>query len=214
MGIFTRVSNMMKSKVNATLDDMENPIELLDQKVRDMEKALSEAKMNSASVIGNVKQIEKQIETAKSESLDWEEKVKLAMSKGNEDLAKKALAKKLDCDKKVQSLTSSYTSAKAQADALKKTLSSLEEELNKTRSYRDEAAARYSTAQASGKVNEIMADIKTKNNSISMDSIERKIQKTESRAAGLGELVSTDSLESEFEDLNEINLEDELNKYR
>ena len=32
MGIFTRMSNMLKSKVNSTLDEMENPIELLDQK--------------------------------------------------------------------------------------------------------------------------------------------------------------------------------------
>ena len=214
MGIFSRVSNMVKSKVNASLDEMENPIELLDQKIRDMEKALSEAKMNSASVIGNVKQLERQIEDTKREALDWEEKVKLAMSKGDEDLAKKALARKLECDKKAQSLSTSYSSAKAQADSLKKTLADLEEELNKTRSYRDEAAARYSTAQASGKVNEIMADIKTKSNSISMDSIERKIQKTEAHATGLGELVSSDSLEDEFAALGEVNLDDELAKYR
>lgn len=214
MGVFSRISNMVKGKTNAILDDMENPIELLDQKVRDMEKNLSQAKMNSASVLGNVSQIEKKIQAAKSESADWEAKVKLAMSKGNEDLAKKALAKKLECDKKIESLTTSYNASKAQAEALKKTLASLEEELIKTRSYRDEAAARYSTAQASSKVNEIMADIQTKNNSISMDSIERKIQKTESQAAGLAELSNVGSLESEFDSLNAIDLDSELEKYR
>ena len=44
MGVFTRMSNMIKGKVNATLDDLENPIELLDQKIRDMEEQLSKAK--------------------------------------------------------------------------------------------------------------------------------------------------------------------------
>lgn len=214
MGIFSRISNMIKGKTNAILDDMENPIELLDQKVRDMEKALSDAKMNSASVLGNVTQISKKIETAQKDSKDWEDKVKLAMSKGDEELAKKALARKLECDKKVESLKPSYETAKAQADALKKTLTGLEEELNKTRSYRDEAAARYSTAKASGKVNEILADVQTKNNSISMDSIERKIQKTESQAEGLGQLNNLDSLESEFEALGKVDLDAELEKYR
>lgn len=214
MGVFTRVSNMVKGKTNAVLDDMENPVELLDQKVRDMEKSLNTAKMNSASVLGNVSQIDKKIKEAELESKTWDDKVKLAMSKGNEELAKKALAKKIEFDKKVETLTRSYASAKAQADTLKKSLANLENELAKTRSYRDEAVARFSTAKASEKVNSIMADVQTKGNSISMDSIERKIQKTEARAQGLGELSNLNSLDSEFEELDRVDLDDELNKYR
>lgn len=48
MGVFTRVSTMFKAKVNSKLDEIENPIELLDQKIKDMEKSLSEAKIASA----------------------------------------------------------------------------------------------------------------------------------------------------------------------
>ena len=59
MGIFTRMSNMLKSKVNSTLDEMENPIELLDQKIRDMEKQLNSAKLSSAQIIGNADDIKK-----------------------------------------------------------------------------------------------------------------------------------------------------------
>ena len=59
MGIFNRMSNMIKGKVNSTLDEMENPIELLDQKIKDMEEQLSKAKLNSAQVLGNVHEIEK-----------------------------------------------------------------------------------------------------------------------------------------------------------
>lgn len=43
MGIFSRMSNMLKAKVNNTLDEMENPIELLDQKLRDMEEQFNKA---------------------------------------------------------------------------------------------------------------------------------------------------------------------------
>lgn len=214
MGIFNRMSNMVKGKVNSTLDEMENPIELLDQKLRDMDEQLSKAKLNSAQVLGNVREIEKKLNAAKLESDDYDNKVKLALSKGNEDLAKRALQKKLDADKKYESLTTAYNTAKAQADTLKNNLRTLEEEISKTRSYRDEAAARYSTAQASKKVNEVLANVETKSNSINIDNIERKIAKEEAMANGLSELKSVDTFESEFEALGASDLDAELAKYK
>lgn len=214
MGIFSRMSNMFKAKVNNALDEMENPIELLDQKLRDMEDQLSKAKLSSAQILGNVHEIEKKMNAAKKESTDFEEKVKLALSKGNEDLAKKALSRKMEVDKKYDSLQASYNNSKAQADMLKKNLRELEEEITKTRNYRDEAAARYSNAQASEKVNEILANVKTKDNSIQIDSIERKIQRKESLAQGLKELKDLDDFDSEFEKLNEVDLDLELEKYK
>ena len=132
MGIFNRMSNMIKGKVNSTLDEMENPIELLDQKIKDMEEQLSKAKLNSAQVLGNVHEIEKKMNAAKNESVDYDSKVELTtLSKNNEDLAKRALAKKVDADKKYESLVTTYNTSKAQADALKKNLRALEGELKR-----------------------------------------------------------------------------------
>lgn len=151
---------------------------------------------------------------AKKQSEDFESKVKLALSKGDEELAKKALSRKMEIDKKYDSLKLSYDNSKVQADALKKSLKELEEEITKTRNYRDEAAARYSNAQASEKINEVLANVQTKNNSIQIDNIERKIQRTESRAKGLSELKDLDDFDSQFEKLNEVDLDLELEKYK
>lgn len=214
MGVFTRMSNMIKGKVNATLDDLENPIELLDQKIRDMEEQLSKAKTSSAEVIGNVKLIEKNMNEVKKLSDDLDGKVKLALSKGNEELAKEALRRKVEADKKYETLKQNHATASAQAEALKKNLAALEAELEKTKSYRDEAAARYSTAKASKKVNEVLSDVQTKSNTIQMDSIERKIAKEEAAAQGLGELRTGDDFDSQFEALNEVDLDAELEKYK
>lgn len=214
MGIFSRISNMLKAKVNDTLDEIENPIELLDQKVRDMEVQLSKAKLSSAQVLGNVHEIKKKMDNAVKSAQDFDSKVKLAMSKGNEDLAKRALAKKVDCDKQVISLQSTYETSKIQGDTLKKNLAALEAEIAKTRSYRDEAAARYSTAEASKQVNEILANVQTKTNTIQIDNIERNIQRKESLAQGLSELRNVDTFDSEFEALDTLDLDLELEKYR
>ncbi|AQS03110.1 PspA/IM30 family protein [Clostridium beijerinckii] len=214
MGIFSRMSNMIKAKVNNSLDEMENPVELLDQKLRDMDEQFNKAKLSSAQILGNVHEIEKKLDSAKKESEDYDQKVRLALSKGNEELAKRALAKKVETDKKAASLQASYDNAKIQADTLKANLRALEEEITKTRSYRDEAAARFANAEASQKVNEVLANVQTKSNSIQIDSIERKIQRKESLAQGLGELRDLDDFDSEFKKLDEVDLDLELAKYK
>lgn len=198
MGIFNRISNMIKAKTNSALDEMENPVELLDQKIRDMEKSFNEAKRSSAQIFGNLKDTEKKMNEAKEESAQYDEKVRLAMSKGNEELAKKALKLKLDSDKKFESLKASYEGQRAKADVLKGKLVELEKELDKTRSYRDEAVARLNNAEASKQINEVIANVQSKSNSINIDDIERSISRKESYAAGL----------------EELSLDDELNKYR
>lgn len=214
MGVFNRISNMFRAKVNNTLDEMENPIELLDQKVRDMEESLNKAKLSSAQILGNVHEIEKKMDAAAEESKDFDQKVKLAMSKGNEELAKKALAKKLEADKTYESLKKSHEEAAQKAETIKTSLRELENEIEKTRNYRDEAAARYNNAEASKKVNEILANVETKSNRINLDDIERKIQKKESLAEGLADLKEDNSLDKEFEKLGEVDLDAELAKYK
>jgi phage shock protein A len=214
MGVMSRISNIFRAKVNNAIDEVENPIELLDQKIRDMEESLNVAKLSSAQILGNVHEVEKKMENAEKESKDYDSKVRLAMSKGNEELAKKALEKKLEADKNYSSLKASYEDARSKAEAVKAKLRDLEEEIEKTRRYRDEAAARFNNAEASGKVNEILANVDTKNNKINLDDIERKIQKKEAYAEGLGELRTDNSLEDEFKKLEEVDLEEELKKYK
>ena len=215
MGVFKRISNMFKAKVNDALDEAENPIQLLDQKIREMEENLNKAKLSSAQVLGNVHETEKKMINAQNESKDWDEKVKLALAKGNDDLAKRALERKLDADKRYVSLQNSYKEASSKAELLKKNLRDLEDEIEKTRSYRDEAAARMNNAEASKQVNEILANVQTKTNSIKIDDIERKIQRKEALAEGLGDLKQVDSLEKEFETLGSTtDLDAELEKYK
>ena len=44
----------------------------------------------------------------------------------------------------------------------------LEKELDKTRSYRDEAVARLNNAEASKQINEVIANVQSKSNSINI----------------------------------------------
>lgn len=214
MGVFNRLSNMFRAKVNDALDEVENPIELLDQKIRDMEESLNQAKLSSAQILGNVHEIEKKMADAKKESEEYDEKVKLAVTKNNDELAKKALERKIAADKNYDALKLSFDEASKKAEAIKNKLVELEEEIQKTRTYRDEAAARYNNAKASEKVNEILANVDAGSNKINIDDIERKIQKKEAFAEGLEDLRVDNSLDKEFEKLEQVDLDEELKKYK
>jgi phage shock protein A len=204
---------LLKSKINRTLDEFENPLELLDQKIRDMECVLNEAKFSSAKVLGSTHEIKRKIESLSTESAEYVEAIKLALNKGDEALAKKILQKKLDNDKYYTSLNSSYNNAAAKGDSLKLKLRELEKNIYETKIYRNEALARCNAAKADKKINEILGNIPTRNNSMSLSDIERIIEKKEFYIAGLTDLNFVNELGNDIASLTSLDLNLELKKY-
>jgi phage shock protein A len=213
MTILNRISYLLKSKINSTLDEFENPLELLDQKIRDMECALNDAKFSSAKVLGSTHEIERKIESLSTESDQYVEAIKLALSNGDESLAKKVLQKKLDNDKYYNSLNSSYNNAAEKGQSLRLKLRELEQNIYETKIYRNEALVRYNTAEANRKINEIIGTISTKNNFMTLSDIERIIEKKECFISGLNELNFGNELNNEIASLTSLDLNLELQKY-
>lgn len=216
MGIFGRMKKITEAKLNTAIDNIEDPIELCNQRIRDMEENFRQAELSSATVIGNVTEVKKQLDASEKEVVEWDSKIRLAVAKGNDELAKKAIVRKNEVEKKTEGLKTAYATGKAQADKLKETLKDLKEEIEATRQKRDELEARFKTAQATQKVNEIIAGVSEKKNDINIDDLERKVQRKEAMAEGLGEIaeVKNDSLDNEFEKLGDIDVDSELARYK
>ena len=213
MGIFDRIGNSLKAGVNKIMDANEDTEALIDQAIRDKDEALNVAKTKSAVVFGNVKRLEREMNSSKEDMNNWESKIKLAIEKGNDELASKAIAKQKECEATSIALSKSYQAAKITADNLKKSLVELDDDLRDLRGKRDGLIARLKTAEATQQVNEITANVRTKGNSIDLDRLERKIEEKECLAEGLGEL-KVESLEDEFEALEKTTVSDDLAAYK
>ena len=213
MTIFDRIYYFLKSKINRTLDELENPLELLDQKIRDMECVLNQAKFSSAKVLGSTHEIERKIESLSTESNEYVEAIKLALNKGDESLAKKILQKKLDNDKYYTSLNSSYNNAIEKGHSLKLKLRELEQYLYQTKIYRNEALVRYNAAEANRRIDEIIGNTSTKNSFMPLSDIERIIEKKECFINGLADLNFDNKLNYEIASLTSLDLNVELKKY-
>ena len=213
MGIFDRIGNSLKAGVNKIMDANEDTEALIDQAIRDKDEALNVAKTKSAVVFGNVKRLEREMNSSIEDMSNWESKIKMAIEKGNDELASKAIAKQKECEATSASLSKAYQASKITADNLKKSLLELGDDLRDLRGKRDGLIARLKTAEATKQVNEITANVRTKGNSIDLDRLERKIEETECLAEGLGEL-KVESLEDEFEALEKTSVSDDLAAYK
>ena len=91
MGVFTRLKDIINSNLNAMLDAAEDPDKLIRLMIQEIEDTLVEVKANCAGAIAARKRAERAVAAAESGTATWEERARLAIEKGREDLAREAI---------------------------------------------------------------------------------------------------------------------------
>lgn len=209
MGIFSRISDIFKSNVNDALDNAEDPEKMIKLMVIEMQESVNKATSGLATAMAQEKKLERDLDKYKLMSEDFKSKATQAMQAGNEDLARKALAKKAEADQQAQQYQAMFDSASAMTTKLKEQVDGLKAKLSEARLKESTLIARSQTAKAQTDIAKQIGGFDS-NSFAKFDKFEEKILKSESEAQAFTELSdSNKSIDDDFKLLTKNSQVDE-----
>ena len=212
MGIFSRISDIVNSNLNALCDSAEDPEKMIRLIIQEMEDTLVEVRSASARVIADQKTAVRRRDRIAAEVSAWEEKAKLAVSKGRDDLAKAALQERRGMEETLRIVESELTSSGEH-------IAQLNEEIGQLQTKLDDAKAKQKTILLRAKTVQSRVQVKSQVQRTELDDAFARFERFERKVDNLeGELQSMDlgrdtasSLAAEIDALGEADwLEEEL----
>ncbi|MEO0373709.1 MAG: PspA/IM30 family protein [Cyanobacteria bacterium P01_A01_bin.17] len=197
MGLFDRVSRVVRSNLNAMVSSAEDPEKILEQTVEDMKEDLVQLRQAVAQSIASQKRLEQQYNQAETQSSKWYSNAQLALKKGDEGLAREALSRKKSFSDTAASLKTQLDQSSAQVAKLKQGMTALEGKIAEAKTKKDMLKARARAAKATEQINQAMGGIDPSSAISAFERMEDKVLSMEAQSEAVAELAG-DTLDSKF----------------
>jgi len=216
MGIFGRIADIFKANVNDLLDKAEDPEKMIKQMVLEMQESITKATSGLAQAMAQEKKLQRDYEKFVAASNEWKNKAAVALQAGNEDLARKALAKKAEADQQVTQYKQLYENAAQTASTLKQQVDQLKAKLDEAKMKEQTLIARNQAAKAQKDIAQQVGNFDYTSVSSKFSKFEEKILKNEAEAQAFTQLAEGNtSLDDDFKSLEKDSaVEDELAKMK
>lgn len=215
MGIFTRFREIINSNINSMLDNAEDPEKLVRLMIREMEDTLIEIRTSCAGAIASRKKVERQLNEIRSREDEWEDRAKLSVEKGRDDMAREALKEKRRYTLRGRTLEDELTEHNAIVGQYQDDIRQLDEKLKTAREKQRVLVQRHIRARGKKRAHEEIRRADSTEAIIRFDELETRIERMEAEAdvvsigrkTGLeeafDELASDDEIEKELKALKD-----------
>lgn len=198
MGLMDRVRNIVRANVNDALSRAEDPEKALDRMITDWSADLVRVRQAAALAIAAQQRLEAEYNQRAQAAQDWQRRAELAVDRGDDNLARQALQRKLQYQSEAKQLRESLDAQSAHLDDLRTNVQELENRVQQAAMQRNQLIARYRSAEAMRTLQEQLG--KTSGGSEAFRQLENRTVDAEAQAAAYHEL-SRDSLEDRFAQL-------------
>ena len=198
MSIFSRMTDIVNSNLNALLDKAEDPEKMVRLIIQEMEETLVEVRSTSARAIADRKDLERRVQWQQEEAGEWQRKAEVAVSKGRDDLAKGALVEAKKSTEQAESLH-------GELDVLNSTLAKLGDDISALQEKIKDAKARQNAIIMRGKAAHSRLDVRRTLSDHNIDGAISRFEQYERKM---------DDLEGQIEsyDLGQKRLADEISE--
>ncbi len=204
MGIFDRLSTLIKSNLNDLISSAENPEKMLNQIIVDMRNQLAKAKQQVAASIADEKKLKDQADAEFKLADDWDKRAMLAVNEGRDDLAKQALLRGQEHLEHGQQLAATWETHKMETEKLKQSLRDLNDKIEEAKRKKNLLLARQRRAEAQARISQTMSGLSDNSAFEAFARMEEKITSNERQlqaAQEIDEEFSGDRLAGEFKQL-------------
>src|SRR3989449_8435884 len=213
MGIFDRLSTLIRSNINDLISRAENPEKMLNQLIVDMRTQLAKAKQQVAAAIADEKRLAAQVDQEKKAAEDWEKRAVLAVQEGRDDLAKQALLRHNEHAQNYVGLHETWVKHREETDRLKVSLRQLNDRIEEAKRKKNILIARQKRAEAHKRIQETMSSMSDKSAFETFERMAEQIEHEERKliaAAEVNDDLSGDSLKQQFQSLEKADADQQL----
>jgi len=208
MSLLERVTTLVRANLNDLLDKAEDPEKMLKQILIDMHNQLIQVKTQVAASIADEQKLYQRYLENQEDADKWQQKAELAVRKGDDGLAKEALARRNSYQSVADGFKQQYDDQKKQVELLKSALSKLEDKIDEAERKKDLLIARSRRAKAEQQIQGTMAGIDKVGVFETLDRIEEKVSTEEAKAKAYSDL-ERDDLDERFKTIEQ---EDDLDR--
>ena len=223
MGMLSRMSTIVKSKMNRILDTAEDPRETLDYSYEKQLEMLRNVKKGVVEMVAAKRRIQQQAVTVQANIEKLEAQAKQALEADREDLARLALQRKQAATVELQGLDEQIAGMEHEQEKLTQAEQRLQAKVAAFKTKKEVIKAQYTAAQAQVRIGSALSGISEEMGDISLaaERAENKTEQMRARAGAIDELASIgvlddfsgtqDDISRELEALTSSqNVEDEL----
>jgi phage shock protein A len=212
---FGRSGRVARGQVNKGMESIEDATfeATVKQTVRDMRTELTKTIKASASAMANHNRLEAEFMKYVRGSQEWLGRANQALDAGNEELARKALARKAETDEQIRSMQPGVESARNASEQLKAQVVELKRRIDEAERTASTLVARRNAALAQRKVAEALSGVAEADNAFAaLKNFEESVAQEEAKAKAYEQIsgASDDVLEAEFRMLGGQTVENEL----
>ncbi len=205
MGVLSRMSTVIKAKMNRILDNAEDPRETLDYSYDKQMEMLRNVKRGVVEMVTTKRRMELQAAKVQENVAKLDSQARQALEAGREDLARIALERKQSAVIELQGLDQQVSGLELEQEKLTAAEQRLQAKVQAFRTKKEIIKAQYSAAQAQVRIGSALSGVSEEMGDISL-AVERAEQKTETlraKAGAIDELAAAGVLDDPISGSND-----------